>query len=110
MNRKKAVAPHAMMQPSRKRDATQLDGVAAQPAMTAAPTQHADPAELPLDSDDSAAIVPEDVDVVDSGETGSKQRDPAVVLDEMLQALLQKLSLPHRRYLEHVLTCLAQQG
>ena len=96
------------MQPNRKRDATQLDGTAAQPAETVAPSQHADPAELPLDSDGWAAMVAEDDDVVDSGEVGRKQRDPAVVLDEMLQALLLKLSLPHRRYLEHVLTCLPQ--
>lgn len=99
-----------MMQPNRKRDAAQLDGTVAQPAEAVAPMQHADPAELPLDSDDSAAVVPEEDDVVNSGEAGKQQRDPAVVLDEMLQALLLKLSLPHRRCLEDVLMCLPQQG
>ena len=99
-----------MMQPNRKRDATQLDGTAAQPAEAVAPMQHADPAELPLDSNDSAAVVPEEDDVVDSGEAGKQQRDPAVVLDEMLQALLLKLTIPHTRYLKHVPTCLPKQG
>lgn len=91
------------VQPGRKRSAVELDGCAlqAEEATEApAPAQHADPAEVPLDSDDSAAIVPEQDDVEGDDVTG-KQRDPAVVLDEMLQALLKKLSVPHRRSVEH---------
>jgi hypothetical protein len=98
MDSSPAVALQTNAQPTRKRSAGELDGDPAQPAEAAAraPAQHADPAEVPLDSDDSAAIVPEEDDV-EGGEVTGPQRDPAVVLDEMLQTLLKKLSTPHRR-------------
>lgn len=97
-----AAASQPEAQQTRKRSAADLDGDAgphadaSAAAAAAAAAQHADPAEVPLDSDDSAAIV-EESDASEGVEVTGRQRDPAVVLDETLQALLERLAAPHHR-------------
>lgn len=98
MDGNQPAAAHPAAQQTRKRSAADLDAASEAAPSTAAtaPAQHVDPAELPLDSDDSAAMVVES-DASADLEVSGAPRDPEAVLGDMFQALLAKLSTPHTR-------------